>query len=391
MTVFNDGERPRGGGPWLIWSIPLILSLCGLVMIASLSLRNSMTGGAPYAQIVKQFLFFVSGLVLMSACAFSSLRTLRRWSFLLWILALFLLVGTLIPGLGVRVGGARRWLDLRWVRFQPLEFLLLAVPLFLADRLEQSQRGGFQVFLRPTVMVMSLSILPLLFQPNLGGTILVTLICLMMHVENRGWRYPLLGGAFMVAIFAFLTLLEPYRMRRFLAFWDPWSDPMNKGFQIIQGLVAFCNGRFFGVGIGKGLQEDEYLPAAQTDYIFPAIGEEFGLVGTLFLLSLYAVWTIRAYRIYRRCPNPFLSVLTLGLTTSIIGPMFINVGGVMKLMPLTGIPLPFVSAGGSAMLFMWAKVGILMNINRIASREEEREGKREGKRPGGRNGFVNGE
>ena len=373
MTVFNDGERPRGGGPWLIWGIPLILSLCGLVMISSLSLRNSMTGGAPYAQIVKQCLFFVSGLVLMFVCAFSSLRRLRRWSGLLWFLALLLIIGTLIPGLSVRVGGARRWLDLKWVRFQPLEFLLLAVPLFLADRLDQSRREGFQGFLRPTMVVTVLSILPLLFQPNLGGTILVTLICLMMHVENRGWKCPLLGGAFMLVLFAALVLLEPYRMRRFLAFWDPWSDPMNKGFQIIQGLVAFCNGRLFGVGIGKGLQEDEYLPAAQTDYIFPAIGEEFGLAGTLFLLSLYAVWTIRAYRIYRRCPNSFLSVLTLGLTTSIIGPMFINVGGVMKLMPLTGIPLPFVSAGGSAMLFMWAKVGILMRINKISLGGGQRE------------------
>ena len=378
MTVFDDGERPRSGGPWPIWGIPLVLSLCGLVMIASLSLRNSMTGGSPYAQIVKQCVFFLSGLVLMFACAFSSLRRFRRWSGLLWFIALLLLVGTLIPGLGVRVGGARRWLDLRLMRFQPLEFLLLAVPLFLADRLDRSRREGFQGFLRPTLMVTLLSILPLLFQPNLGGTILVTLICLMMHVENRGWRYPLMGGAFMVVLFVSLVMIEPYRMRRFLAFWDPWSDPMNKGFQIIQGLVAFCNGRLFGVGIGKGLQEDEYLPAAQTDYIFPAIGEEFGLAGTLFLLSLYAVWTIRAYRIYRRCSNPFLSVLTLGLTTSIIGPMFINVGGVMKLMPLTGIPLPFVSAGGSAMLFMWAKVGILMRINKISLGEGRREREPEG-------------
>jgi len=342
-------------------------------MIASLSLRSSMTGGSPYAQIVKQCVFFLLGLVLMFACAFSSLSRFRRWSGLLWFIALLLIIGTLIPGLGVRVGGARRWLDLRLMRFQPLEFLLLAVPLFLADRLDQSRREGFQVFLRPTMLVLSLSILPLLFQPNLGGIILVTLICLMMHVENRGWDYPLLGGTLMVAIFAFLTLQEPYRMRRFLAFWDPWSDPMNKGFQIIQGLVAFCNGRLLGVGIGKGLQEDEYLPAAQTDYIFPAIGEEFGLAGTLFLLSLYAVWTIRAYWIYRRCPNPFLSVLTLGLTMSVIGPMFINVGGVMKLMPLTGIPLPFVSAGGSAMLFMWAKVGILMRINKVSLGGKQRE------------------
>ena len=163
MTAFNEGERLKGGGPWLIWGIPLVLSLCGLVMIASLSLRNSMTGGSPYAQIMKQCLFFVFGLVLMFACAFSSLRTLRRRSGLLWFLALVLLIGTLIPGLGVRVGGARRWLDLRLMRFQPLEFLLLAVPLFLADRLDHSRREGFQVFWRPTGMVVVLSILPLLF------------------------------------------------------------------------------------------------------------------------------------------------------------------------------------------------------------------------------------
>lgn len=247
----------------------------------------------------------------------------------------------------------------------------------MADRLDSVKRKGFKAFLRPTLLLASLSIVPLLFQPNLGGSILVTLICLMMHIQNRGWRYPVLGGLALAAFFALLIWVEPYRLRRFSAFWDPWSDPMNKGFQIIQGLVAFCNGRLLGVGIGKGLQEDEYLPAVQTDYIFPAIGEEFGLVGTLFLLSLYAVWTLRMYRIFRRCSTPFLAVLTLGLTTSVIGPMFINLGGVMKLMPLTGIPLPFVSAGGSSMLFMWAKVGVLMRINRILLREEARSERQE--------------
>ena len=372
MSVLEDEGRLRGGGPWLIWGIPLILSLCGLVMIASLSLRNSMGGGNPYIQILKQFQFFGLGLIVMVCCALSPLSLIRSWSGLLWGLALILVLGTLIPGLGVRVGGARRWLSLAGVRFQPLEFLSLAIPLFLADRLARSERKGLSLFLRPTFTVMICSVAPLLFQPNLGGTILVTFICLMMHVENRGWKYPLWGGGLLIVLFFVLIWIEPYRMRRFLAFWDPWSDPMNKGFQIIQGLVAFCNGRLFGVGIGKGLQEDEYLPAAQTDYIFSAIGEEFGLVGTLFILSLYALWTIRAYRIYRRCTNPFLSALTIGLTTSIIGPMFINLGGVMKLMPLTGIPLPFVSAGGSAMILMWAKVGILMRVDRILSRGEAR-------------------
>ena len=130
--------------------------------------------------------------------------------------------------------------------------------------MNQSRRRGFQGFLRPTMLVLLLSILPLLFQPNLGGTILVTLICLMMHVENRGWRYPLLGGALMVALFASLVMIEPYRMRRFLAFWDPWSDPMNKGFQIIQGLVAFCNGRVFGVRDRQGAPGGR-VPARGTD------------------------------------------------------------------------------------------------------------------------------
>ncbi|RRD66289.1 FtsW/RodA/SpoVE family cell cycle protein [Fretibacterium sp. OH1220_COT-178] len=378
MRAFDEGERSRVSGPWLIWGIPLVLSLCGLVMIASLSLRNSMDGGEPYAQILKQARFFVFGLVLMVICALTPLKLLRRYGWILWIFSLLLVSLTLVSGIGIKVGGARRWLALGHVRFQPLELLLFSVPIFMADRLDRSRRSGRQAFLRPTLTVAFFSVLPLLFQPNLGGTILVTGICLMMHAERQGWSYPLLGGFLMATIFALLIWMEPYRMRRLMAFLDPWSDPMNKGFQIIQGLVAFCNGRIFGVGIGKGLQEDAYLPAAQTDYIFPAIGEEFGLVGTLLLLSLYAVWTIRIYRIYRRCTSPFLSALTLGLTTSVIGPMFVNLGGVMKLMPLTGIPLPFISAGGSAMIFMWAKVGILMRINGFLNREEARHASFEG-------------
>jgi len=137
---------------------------------------------------------------------------------------------------------------------------------------------------------------------------------------------------------------------------------MNKGFQIIQGLVAFSNGGILGVGVGKGLQKLNYLPAAHTDYIFPAIGEEFGLAGTLFIVLLYAFWTFRAYILYRRSDDPYLCVLIWGITVSILFPVFVNLGGVMKLMPLTGIPLPFLSFGGTSLVCMWVKVGILMRI-----------------------------
>ena len=367
----RERKPSRPPGTLLIWGIPLVLSFCGLVMIASLSLRNSMGGGNPYGPPLRQFQFFGIGLTLMVCCALSTPDFFRHHSGTLWGLSLILLYGTLIPGLGVRVGGARRWLSFFGMRFQPLEFLLLTVPVFMADRLAAAKRQGYRAFLRPTLLTIGLSVGALLLQPNLGGTILVVVVCFLMHIENRGWKFPALGGLCAVGLVIVLILMAPYRLRRFEAFWDPWSDPMGKGFQIIQGLIAFANGNLTGVGIGKGLQEEEYLPEAETDYIFPAIGEEFGLMGTLFLLSLYAVWTFRVYRLYCRARDPYLASLTLGLAVSVICPMFTNLGGVTKLMPLTGIPLPFISAGGSSMVFMWMKVGLLIAVNRAVHQQNE--------------------
>ncbi|MCR4819191.1 MAG: FtsW/RodA/SpoVE family cell cycle protein [Fretibacterium sp.] len=363
MPAGDRQQSLRPPGTLLIWAIPLVLSFCGLVMIASLSLRNSMAGGNPYGPPLRQFQFFGVGLTLMVCCALSSPDFFRRHSSMLWLISVILLCGTLTR-LGVRVGGARRWLNVFGARFQPLEFLLFTLPIFLSDRLATVNRQGYQAFLRPTLAMVLVSVIPLVFQPNLGGAILIVAICFLMHAESRGWKFPAIGGVLAVVAVMGLIAVAPYRMRRFEAFWNPWEDPTNKGFQIIQGLVAFANGNVTGVGIGRGLQEEEYLPEAETDYIFPAIGEEFGLVGTLFLLSLYGIWTFRVYLLYCRARDPFLALLTLGLAASVICPMFLNIGGVTKLMPLTGVPLPFISAGGSSMVFMWMKVGLLIAINR---------------------------
>ncbi len=335
-------------------------------MISSLSLRNSMAGGNPYAAPLRQFQFIGLGLTLMMICFAWSSPSVKKNSGKLFALAFFLLLITWIPGIGIKVGGARRWLNFFVIRFQPLELALLAVPIFMADRLTDednlNKRGNFESFLHPTLLVILMMGVPLMLQPNLGGTIIITAICFVMHIERRGWKYPVWGVILGIAAVVVLIMIAPYRMRRFNAFWDPWSDPTNTGFQIIQGLVAFANGSLTGVGIGKGLQEERYLPEADTDYIFPAIGEEFGLMGTMFLLLLYALWTWRVYYIYKNAKTPFTKSLALGLTASVIFPMFVNVAGVTKLMPLTGIPMPFLSAGGSSMLFMWAKIGLLMSI-----------------------------
>lgn len=355
--------------------IPLILSGCGLVMISSLSLRNSMTGGNPYVAPLRQFQFLGLGITLMLCCLAVRSSNLKRNSGKLFLLSLILLLLTLIPGIGVKVGGARRWLALPGFRFQPLEFLLFTLPIFMADRLTDensvTKRGNFHSFVRPTLIVIMITCLPLMLQPNLGGAIIVTSICFVMHIERRGWKYPLVGVLLGICAVVALIYVAPYRMRRFQAFWDPWSDPTDTGFQIIQGLVAFANGSVTGVGIGRGLQEQRYLPEAQTDYIFPAIGEEFGLIGTMFLVMLYALWTWRIYYIYRDAKDPFMKSLALGLTASVIFPMFVNVAGVTKLMPLTGIPMPFVSSGGSSMIFMWAKVGLLMCIKMESRQKNE--------------------
>jgi cell division protein FtsW len=358
----REGETAYNN-TWALWVIPLVLSCCGIVMIASLTSRSNPDGSSPYWLASRQFVYLGLGLLLMCCCYLTPLSVVRRSSWLLWIVSVLMVFGTLIPGIGVRVGGARRWLNLG-IQFQPLEILTLAVPLFLADRLAASRREGLQCFCRPSFSLAMISAFPLFLQPNMGGIILVFGICMSMHVVAKGWKYPLVGALFLGAAFIGMIYMEPYRIRRLLAFIDPWEDPLDRGFQIIQGLVAFSNGGILGVGVGKGLQKSNYLPAAHTDYIFPAIGEEFGLMGTLFVVTLYAIWTVKSYSIYRRSDDLYISILIWGVTVSILFPMFVNFGGVMKLMPLTGIPLPFLSSGGTALVFMWVKVGVLMRIEK---------------------------
>ena len=273
--------------------IPMILSGCGLIMISSLSLRNSMSGGNPYNAPLKQFQFIGVGFTLMIMLLGLPTSTLRKHSFKLFMLAVLLLVLTLIPGIGVEVNGARRWLNLPGFRFQPVELMLVAAPLMMAKRLTDDEvmkdRTNFHTFITPTMMITLINAGLLLMQPNLGSTIIIAAICFVMHIERRGWKYPLWGVVMGIVAVAVLIWIAPYRMRRLTAFWDPWSDPSNAGFQIIQGLVAFANGSVTGVGIGRGLQEERYLPEAESDYIFPAIGEEFGLIGTMTLLDRKSV------------------------------------------------------------------------------------------------------
>ena len=161
-----------------------------------------------------------------------------------------------------------------------------------------------------------------------------------------------------------LIVFEPYRMRRLLAWLDPWRDPLNKGFQAIQGLIAFANGGLWGSGLGHGFQKLNYLPAAYTDFIYAAVGEELGFAGTLCILALFAFWLMQTRDSYFRSEDSFKATLIWGISLTILLPLVINVAGVTKMIPLTGMPLPFVSYGGTSLVTMWARVGLLLRLEK---------------------------
>ncbi|WP_350449437.1 FtsW/RodA/SpoVE family cell cycle protein [Aminobacterium mobile] len=357
-------EKIQRVDPFL-WIIPLVLNCFGLVMIVSLTSPHSMeVWGSPFVVGFRQVQWSFLGLTAMFLIYLFPIAFWERLSAYLWMAAFLLSFCTLIPGIGIEAGGARRWIDIGTLQFQPIELLIFAVVIHLSKCLSRSEEAPLEMFLGITLAVIFISITPLLLQPDIGGMLLLSIICMGIHVENRGWGYPLvIGSAGLALLFPFI-IRESYRLRRYVAFLDPWKEPLDSGFQVIQGLVAFANGGLLGVGIGKGLQKMNYLPAAHTDYIFAAIGEEFGFIGTGLVVILFTMWAWRCFKVYKQAPSPFLRTLLWGLVISVLLPFFINVGGVTKLLPLTGMPLPFMSYGGSSLLMMWIRVGLIVRITK---------------------------
>lgn len=360
---YSEGYRIN---PFL-WFIPLILSGIGILMITSTTSPTSFAyTGTPFQMGLKQLQWLIIAIIGMLVVYAVPLKTWYRFSSYILITAWIVTWFPLIPGIGTSIGGARRWIQLPGLSMsvQPGEILCLALALHLAKILSRDDKDPTKAFFSVCVL-MFLAAAPLLCQPDLGTTILVFLISMGMYVERAGFKLPLAVGAVIIASSApFLVFGTSYRMRRISAFMNPWADPLDTGFQAIQGLIAFANGGFWGTGLGHGFQKLNYLPAAYTDFIYAAIGEELGLVGTLGVLVLFAFWVSQARRVYYMLEDKFASSLAWGVTLTVILPLLINVAGVTKFMPLTGVPLPFISYGGTSLLTMWVKVGMLMRLEK---------------------------
>jgi cell division protein FtsW len=281
-----------------------------------------------------------------------------------------LLCALWIPHLGIRAGGAVRWINLGVFSFQVSEMVKVALILFLAHFLTEKVNHvrefhqGILVPLGITGVLVGL----ILLQPDFGTTVIIVILAMMM-IYLAGGRLLHLGGmiAMFIPVAFWLLLHKSYRLARLTAFLDPWKDPRHSGFQIIQSLISFGSGGPFGVGIGDGMQKLFYLPEPHTDFILSVIAEESGFIGVGLILFLYIILIVRGFQISLKAPDLFGNLLASGLTMMLALEAVINIAGVMGLIPLKGLALPFLSYGGTSLMMSLMAVGILLNISSYES------------------------
>jgi cell division protein FtsW len=350
--------------------VTLALVAFGMVMVYSAtSASAAIGGGEPLYYLKRQVIYGVAGLVLLVLCSRWSYRSLRPLAPVLLVGTLVLLVGVLT--VGQSVNGARRWIQLGSATFQPSELAKLALAvwaaLYLTRRPVPQTLGELA---KPVGVLVSLFSVLLVVEPDLGTAIAIcVMVGAMLLVAGAPIR--LLGAATTIATAGVLLAIwmEPYRRTRIFSFVNPWHDAQGAGFQTVQAMIGLGSGGIFGVGLGQGVQKVFYLPEAHTDMIFAIVGEELGLVGGALVIAAYAAFAWAGLRIALRCRDPFGKALAAGITTLICGQAAINLGAVVGLAPLTGIPLPLVSYGGSSLVLTLASVGILLNIARSDAAE----------------------
>jgi cell division protein FtsW len=346
----------------------VVLNLIGLVMVLSASSVTALYDyGSSWHFFIRQAAWVFVGFISLTVMMRVDYHALRRVALPLVIGTGVLLVAVL--AVGQEVNGAKRWLGTSTLSVQPSEFAKFALVLFVADLLARraDKMDRTDITLRPVLVVLMGFALLVMLQPNLGTTMLLAGITFtMLFVAGTPLRS--LGGLIGLAIggATVLAILAPYRRARMTAFLDPWADPENTGYQPIQAAMATSNGGWFGRGLGESRAKWEFLPEAHTDFIFAILAEELGFVGAILVLALFVTFALFGFRTARRAPDRFGMLLAAGITAWIVLQAVVNLGAVLGLLPITGVPLPFVSFGGSAMLITMVAAGVLVNVARQA-------------------------
>jgi len=360
--------KPADGTLTLILAL---LMMCGLLTLFSATYYKAVDQGDALLEVKKQLIGVGLGAFLMFLTSRIPYSFWQKPRVVMLALtgSFALLVLVLIPGIGVYVNGSRRWLNIAGLSFQPSELAKIASVMYLAStlsfRLKQVERLWTGIL--PLLVVPAAMFLLILQQPNLStaGSIMIVAI-LMMLLAGAKWKHLSLMGVAGLAVGFAYAWVEPYRRERLLSFRNPFAQMSDEGYQLSQSLIAIGSGGLFGRGLGQGRQKFSYLPYPESDFIFAIIGEDFGLFGCCVVILLFVAFAVAGMRIALNCQDRYGCLLAAGITAMISVQAFINIGVVVGILPTTGLPLPFFSAGGTSISLLMAAVGILFNISRHA-------------------------
>jgi cell division protein FtsW len=350
----------------------MFLLVFGLIVISSASVVLSYNKyGNNYYYLYHQFFYgIVPGLILTYVVSRFDYKKLKKYAPLFLIATLSLLLLVFIPGLTFGAKGASRWIVIAGQSFQPSEMAKLTFIIYLAAWLDQrkSKINDFNEGFMPFIMLIALVAIPIIKQPDIGTLISICLVAFAMYfMAGAGTKYMAIIFTGSVAAVMLLAKIEPYRMNRLKVFMHPELDPQGIGYQINQALLALGSGGIFGLGLGHSRQKFNYLPEPIGDSVFAITGEELGLIGLVFLISLYIIFAVRGFGIAENARDGFGKLLAVGITSWILFQVIMNIGAITSLIPLTGIPLPFVSYGGSSVISLLVGLGILLSVSRFGN------------------------
>ncbi len=353
-----------------IFLITLMLVAVGVIMIYSASsiYAYSSMGDSLYF-IKRHILYLALGFVMMLFALVCDLKKLQKLAKPIILLSIFLLVLVLIPHIGRETAGARRWFKLGIFNFQPSEFAKIAIIIYMSDIVSRKGiliKSFFNGFL-PAVMILGAVVGLVLFEPDLGTAITVSAIAfIILYVGGVKSAYVLGSLIASLPLLYILLFRVAYRMKRIMVFLNPWADKRGAGFQIIQSFVALGSGGPFGVGLGQSRQKLFYLPASHTDFIFSIIGEELGFAGVIAIIVLFGLFVWQGMKVAFKAIDTFERSLALGIVSLIAIETIVNIGVTAGALPTKGLPLPFISYGGSGLIFHLTAVGLLLNVARAS-------------------------
>lgn len=353
-------------------TLSIFLLVCGLAIFGCIMVYSASSYIAnyrysnPYFYLTKQIVGAVLGIIAMFVCTFVNYQKLKKLKWWVVIISAILLALVFIPGIGVENYGAKRWLNLGFFTIQPSEFAKFALVLFSAAYLSDNYEkiGKFKTLLPVLGVGLGFCLLVIL-EPNMSITMCIGFIMLfMLFVGGTKMKHFVWLGIPAACAVPALIIVEPYRVQRFMAFLNPWASPQAEGFQLIQSLYSLGSGGLFGVGLGNSRQKYMFLPFSESDFIFSIIGEELGLFGAILTLIVFAVLIYLLISVARNAKDRFGALLVLGVASVIAIQVILNVCVVSGLIPPTGLPLPFISAGSTSLIVFMAAVGLCLNVAR---------------------------